>query len=56
VKLTRRASCEQCVVKIARSEYISFAQSAIGNTLLVWAFLGTLSLSLSLARVHLDGR
>jgi len=32
--------CKQCVVKVPRAEYISFAYSAIGNTLLVWAFLG----------------
>lgn len=29
----------KCVVKIARAEYIAFAYSAIGNTVLVWAFL-----------------
>jgi hypothetical protein len=29
----------KCVVKIARKEYIDFAYGAIGNTLLVWAFL-----------------
>ena len=28
------------MVKIPRAEYISFAMSAIGNTVLVWAFLG----------------
>jgi len=29
----------KCVVKVPRAEYISFAYNAIGNTLLVWAFL-----------------
>ena len=30
----------QCVVKVPRAEYVNFAWNAIGNTCLVWAFLG----------------
>lgn len=41
----------QCVVKVPRAEYVSFAWSAIGNTCLVWAFLGAHLVATGVARM-----